>query len=101
MFDRPRDEATGSEVRTPDTAAHRLTARAVFDRANSQLGMIDELRKVVRDAPRLGQDSTTEQREAWIRHVIDVCRLADVKVRPTRAETWAEAFERVHGEALA
>jgi len=77
------------------------TTRAVFDRANSQLAMIDELRKVVRDAPRLAHDSTPEQRAAWIRHVIDICRLGDVKVRPTRAETWAEAFERVHGEALA
>ncbi len=86
---------------TPDGDARLPTARAVFDRANSQLAMIDELRKVVRDAPRLGHDTTPEQRAAWIRHVIDACRLADVKVRPTRAETWAQAFERVHGEALA
>ena len=90
-----------AEPLTPDRDASRPSARAVFDRANSQLGMVDELRKVVRDAPALGHDTTPEQRAAWIRHVITICRLEDVKVRPSRSETWAEAFERVHGEPLA
>ena len=76
------------------------TARAVFDRANSQLGMIDLLRKVVRDAPALGRDTTPDQRTAWLRHVITICRLEDVRVRPSRPETWAQAFERVCGEVL-
>jgi hypothetical protein len=78
------------------------TARAVFDRVNSQRGMVQELTSQLHTIalPRLGHDSTPEQREAWIRHVITTHALADLKVRPSQSRTWAHAFEQVHGEPL-
>lgn len=35
-----------------------------------------------------------------IRHFVRELNVADHKAQPTSPETWAQAFERVHGEAL-
>jgi hypothetical protein len=38
--------------------------------------------------------------KALIRHFVRELNVADHKAQPTSPETWAQAFERVHGEAL-
>lgn len=78
------------------------TARAVFDRANSQMAMcrelISQLHPIV--LPPFKAGTTEDERTSWIRHVITTHSIADIKVRPSRPETWAQAFERVCGEGL-
>lgn len=76
--------------------------RAVFDRANRQMAMcrelISQLHPIV--LPPFRPGTTEDERTEWLRHVITTHKLADIKVRPSRSETWAQAFERVCGEGL-
>lgn len=78
------------------------STRAVFDRANRQMAMcrelISQLHPIV--LPPFKAGTTEDERSAWLRYVITTYDLADSKVRPSRSETWAQAFERVCGEGL-
>ncbi len=82
------------------SAAASRTSTATLDRMARQWLMVMELRKVARDVPRLPITTTADQRASWLRDVIQRNGLADIKVRPSRSETWAQAFERVCGEGL-
>ena len=77
--------------------------RTVLDRAGSQIGMVRELIAQLHPIvlPPFAPGTTEDERAAWIRHVITTHGLADLKIRPTRAETWAQGFERLCGESLA
>lgn len=78
-------------------------ARAVFDRTNRQMAMCRELIAQLHPIvlPPFRPGTTEDERAEWLRYVITTHGLADIKVRPSRPETWAQAFERVCGEGLA
>lgn len=75
------------------------TTRAVFDRVSNQVWMVRELQLRVRNVPHLGLGPTEQQRVAWIREVIERNRLADMRVRASKSDTWSQLFERATGEA--
>jgi hypothetical protein len=65
-----------------------------FDLLDRQTAMAAELHIAL---PSVHGPST---RMELIRREIEKRGLADHRVRQSRSETWAQAFERVHGEAL-
>ena len=81
------------------------TARVVFDRANSQmetqqrmLGRLSLLRGEAIPLPMTRSPSILAE---LIRHWIQELACADHAAQASKPETWAQAFERVHGEGLA
>lgn len=62
--------------------------------ARKQFAMAQELRIT------LPVVSTPTSRMEALRRWIVETHIADHKVRPSHTETWAQAFERVHGEPL-
>lgn len=78
------------------------TLAASFDLLRRQWAMVADMttRGIAATMPPLPHVSTTDQRAAWLREAIERNGLADLKVRPSKTETWAQAFERVNGEPL-